>query len=57
MRNLHKYLTTFAYQFGSYQFTRLPFRVALDGDVNQQKVDEIFQTYKMFLVFHMSFYL
>ena len=36
-------LSMFAYQFGRYTFTRLPFEVVTAGDMFQQKIDEIFK--------------
>ena len=37
------YLTTFLCQFGRYSFTRLPFRMVLEDDMFQWKIDEIFK--------------
>ena len=36
------YLTTFAYQFGSYRYKYLPFGAAPAGDTFLRKIDEIF---------------
>ena len=37
------YLTMFAFQFGRYRYRRLPFGVALTGDMLPWKIDKIFK--------------
>ena len=49
------YLTTFACQFGTYSYKRLPFGAAPTGDVVQRKLEKYLKIYQMYLALQMIF--